>query len=76
MVNNFQVLIIGGGNAGLGLAAQLLIKKSNIKIGIIEPSTKHYYQPAWTLVESGEFDLVSDITVSLPTSNIPSTLCW
>ena len=42
MVNNFQVLIIGGGNAGLGLAAQLLIKKSNIKIGIIEPSTKHY----------------------------------
>ena len=32
MLNNFQVLIIGGGNAGLGLATQLLIKKSNIKI--------------------------------------------
>jgi sulfide:quinone oxidoreductase len=57
MSNHFQVLIVGGGNAGLGLAAQLLIKKSDLKIGIIEPSTKHYYQPAWTLVAAGEFDI-------------------
>lgn len=27
-------------------------------------------------VESGEFDLGSDITVSLPTTNIPSVLNW
>ena len=44
MKEHFQILIIGGGNAGLSVAAQLLRKKSSLKIGIIEPSEKHYYQ--------------------------------
>ncbi|MDZ7897452.1 MAG: lycopene cyclase family protein, partial [Arcicella sp.] len=57
MGKHHQILIIGGGNAGLSAAAQLLIKKSSLNIGIIEPSDKHYYQPAWTLVGAGEFDI-------------------
>ena len=56
-MKKFNVLIIGGGNAGLSLAAQLLMKDKSLTIGIIEPSTKHYYQPAWTLVGAGEFDI-------------------
>ena len=37
-------------------AAQLLKKNSKIDIGIIEPATTHYYQPAWTLVGAGTYD--------------------
>jgi sulfide:quinone oxidoreductase len=57
MKNHFQILIIGGGNAGLSVASQLLIKNPKLEIGIIDPSEKHYYQPAWTLVGAGIFDI-------------------
>lgn len=56
MKTHYQILIIGGGTAGLMVAAQLKRKKNNIEIGLIEPSDKHYYQPAWTLVGAGTFD--------------------
>jgi sulfide:quinone oxidoreductase len=57
MKTHFQILIVGGGNAGISVAAQLLLKNSHLQIGIIEPSDKHYYQPAWTLVAGGAFDI-------------------
>ncbi len=57
MNRHFEVLVIGGGNAGLSTAALLLLKKPNLSVGIIEPSAKHYYQPAWTLVGGGIFDI-------------------
>jgi len=57
MSNHFQILIIGGGNAGLSVASQLLRKNAQLNIGIIEPSEKHYYQPAWTLVGAGIFNI-------------------
>ncbi|WP_229359448.1 lycopene cyclase family protein [Flectobacillus major] len=57
MTHHFNILIIGGGNAGLSVASQLLLKNSSLSIGIVEPSEKHYYQPAWTLVGAGEFDI-------------------
>ncbi len=57
MTNHFKVLIVGGGNAGLSVASQLLRKDSSLSIGIIDPSEKHYYQPAWTLVGAGIFDI-------------------
>ncbi|MBL7802557.1 MAG: NAD(P)/FAD-dependent oxidoreductase [Saprospiraceae bacterium] len=52
-----QILIVGGGNAGLSTASKLLLKNSSLDIGIIEPSEKHYYQPAWTLVGGGVYDI-------------------
>ncbi|MFN4121939.1 MAG: FAD/NAD(P)-binding oxidoreductase [Flavobacteriales bacterium] len=59
MKTHYQVLIIGGGNAGLSVAAQLLRKDKNIQVGVMEPSEKHYYQPAWTLVGAGQFDIAA-----------------
>jgi sulfide:quinone oxidoreductase len=57
MSTQHQIVIIGGGNAGISVASKLLLKQKNLDIAIIEPSTKHYYQPAWTLVGSGVFDI-------------------
>lgn len=74
MNNQFEVLIVGGGNAGLSVAAQLLHNKSGLSIGIVEPSDKHYYQPAWTLVGAGEFDIAD--TEKNEKDYIPAGSTW
>lgn len=56
-MRHHQILIIGGGNAGISVAAQLLRHQKNLDIAVIEPSETHYYQPAWTLVGAGVFDV-------------------
>ena len=71
---HFQVLIIGGGNAGISTAAQLLRRKKDLQIAIIEPSEKHYYQPAWTLVGAGVFDIKK--TVRNEESVMPRNVKW
>lgn len=74
MSKHFQVLIIGGGNAGISVAAKLLLKKKDLSVGIIEPSDKHYYQPAWTLVGGGTFNLQK--TERSEGSVIPKGAVW
>lgn len=56
MATHYQVLIIGGGTAGIMTAAQLLKQRKSNSIAIIEPASTHYYQPAWTLVGTGTYD--------------------
>ena len=56
MTHQYQILIVGGGNAGISVASQLLLKNKHLDIALIEPSDKHYYQPAWTLVGAGVFN--------------------
>ncbi|SDW08319.1 sulfide:quinone oxidoreductase [Nitrosomonas eutropha] len=53
--NVFDVVVVGGGSAGLGVTASLLRRRSSLRIAVIEPSEKHYYQPAWTLVGGGAY---------------------
>jgi sulfide:quinone oxidoreductase len=74
MTNHYQILIIGGGNAGLSVASQLLHKRSNLKIAIVDPSEKHYYQPAWTLVGAGIFNI--NKTVRDEKGFIPKNTTW
>lgn len=57
----FDIVIIGGGAAGGGVAASLLKRQPSLHIGIIEPSERHYYQPAWTLVGGGAFDVQNSV---------------
>jgi sulfide:quinone oxidoreductase len=57
MKNHHQIVIVGGGNAGISIASQLLRKDSRLDIAIVDGAKKHYYQPAWTLVGGGEFDI-------------------
>lgn len=52
-----QVVIIGGGNAGISVASRLLRKNKHLDIAVVDPAEKHYYQPAWTLAGAGVFDI-------------------
>jgi len=52
-----RVLIVGGGSAGITVAAQLLRTRPGLDVAILEPSGEHYYQPGWTLVGAGVFSL-------------------
>lgn len=74
MTKQHQIVIIGGGNAGISTASQLLRKNKQLDIAIIEPSEKHYYQPAWTLVGAGVFDI--NKTRRTEASVIPKRAKW
>lgn len=52
-----QIVIVGGGAAGISAAASILRRRPGADVAIIEPSQTHYYQPGWTLVGGGVFDL-------------------
>lgn len=47
-----RVVIVGGGDAGISVAARL--RRAGFRdVAVVEPSATHYYQPLWTLVGGG-----------------------
>lgn len=55
--SNHVVVVIGGGAAGATLASLLLKRRSDLDVAVVEPSDSHWYQPAWTLVGAGAYDI-------------------
>lgn len=55
MAESIDVVIVGGGTAGITVAAHLLKKARgiNFNVSIVDPAETHYYQPALTLVGAG-----------------------
>lgn len=53
--NTFDIVIVGAGTAGISVATSLLKRDPGLGIAIIDPSTTHDYQAAWTLVGAGEY---------------------
>ncbi|GAC1516494.1 MAG: FAD/NAD(P)-binding oxidoreductase [Gemmatimonadaceae bacterium] len=51
--SRYRIVIVGGGTAGLTVAAQLA-RSGQRGLAIIEPSAQHFYQPLWTLVGAGQ----------------------
>jgi len=47
------VVIVGGGSAGISVAARLLRGSGAPRVTVIDPSATHDYQPLWTLVGAG-----------------------
>ncbi len=71
--NHHRILIIGGGTAGITVAARLL-RKGHADVAVIEPSSVHYYQPLWTLVGAGQADAGS--TERAEASVMPHDATW
>lgn len=55
--NRSRLIVIGGGSSGIGVIASIKKRLKNISITLIEPGEQHYYQPAWTLVGAGLYDI-------------------
>lgn len=47
-----RIVIVGGGTAGISVAARLR-HRGQRDVAVIDPATTHYYQPLWTLVGGG-----------------------
>jgi sulfide:quinone oxidoreductase len=55
--SHHKILIIGGGTGGICVASRLANAGLAADVAIIEPSSKHYYQPLWTLVAAGVYPM-------------------
>ena len=73
-VKIFDILIVGGGSAGISTAASLLKRRPGLGIAIVEPADTHYYQPGWTLVGAGVFS--PEVTRRPMADVIPNGVEW
>ncbi|MGB3353253.1 MAG: FAD/NAD(P)-binding oxidoreductase [Mycobacterium sp.] len=73
MNTRHQILIVGGGSAGISVAARLL-RKGHSDVAVIEPSDMHYYQPLWTLVGGGQAK--ASTTARSEASVMPKGATW
>jgi sulfide:quinone oxidoreductase len=71
---SFSVVVIGGGAAGITVAAELRRHRPSLKVAIVEPSEVHCYQPGWTLVGAGVFKAAQ--TQRREETLIPSGVTW
>jgi sulfide:quinone oxidoreductase len=71
---SYEVVIVGGGAAGIAVAASLKSRKPGLEIAIIDPADIHYYQPGWTMVGGGIFE--ASKTAKTMGSLIPSGVHW
>jgi sulfide:quinone oxidoreductase len=68
-----RIIIVGGGSAGISVAARLR-RAGETDVAVIEPSSDHYYQPLWTLVGGGVVDVAS--TRRSEASVMPKGVTW
>jgi sulfide:quinone oxidoreductase len=70
----YDIVIVGGGSAGIATAASILKRASGLSVAIIEPSEEHYYQPGWTMVGAGVFS--AEFTKRSEKSVMPRGVDW
>ncbi|MCZ8513670.1 FAD/NAD(P)-binding oxidoreductase [Paenibacillus filicis] len=73
---HYKVVIVGGGSGGISVAARLLREARWLsgQVAIVDPATKHYYQPLWTLVGGGA--VAREVTEREEASVIPEGAVW
>ncbi|HEY5266978.1 MAG TPA: FAD/NAD(P)-binding oxidoreductase [Acidimicrobiales bacterium] len=68
-----RIVIVGGGTAGISVAARLR-RAGEDDVVLIDPASVHYYQPLWTLVGAGISDMAR---TSRPESSVmPKGVQW
>lgn len=70
----FDVVIVGGGAAGIAAASSLRARKPDLEIALLDPADVHYYQPGWTMVGGGIFE--AQTTARTMASLIPRGVHW
>ncbi len=70
----FRVLVVGGGCAGITVAARLRRARPELGLGLLEPSEDHFYQPLWTLVGGGVVG--KEVTRRPQASVVPAGVSW
>ena len=70
----YSVVIVGGGAAGISVAASLKSRSPQTNVAVIDPADVHYYQPGWTMVGGGIFEASS--TARTMGSLIPRGVHW
>jgi sulfide:quinone oxidoreductase len=69
-----DVVIVGGGAAGIAVASSLLARSPLLDIAIVDPADAHFYQPGWTMVGGGIFK--AGQTARTMSSVIPTDVNW
>ncbi|MGB5723814.1 MAG: FAD/NAD(P)-binding oxidoreductase [Parasphingorhabdus sp.] len=72
--NRFNIVIVGGGSAGIATAASMLKRNRKISLAIVDPADDHYYQPGWTMVGGGAFS--AEFTHRKEKDLIPDRAQW
>lgn len=70
----YDVLILGGGTAGITVAARLAKAQGSLRLAIVEPQSQHAYQPMWTLVGGGVFKMADSLRPEA--DQIPAGVTW
>ena len=70
----FDVVVVGGGAAGIAVSASLKARKPDLEIAVLDPADIHYYQPGWTMVGGGIFE--ASTTARTMGSLIPKGVHW
>lgn len=72
--NTFDVIVVGGGSAGIAVASSLLKRRPQLDIVVVEPRYKHFYQPGFTMVGGGVFSPTQPQTFTKKV--MPSGVRW
>src|ERR1017187_7006198 len=68
-----RIVIIGGGSAGISVAARLR-RAGEEDVAVIEPAGLHYYQPLWPLVGGGVLPVARSRRLDLTV--MPKVVRW
>ena len=71
---SFDIVIVGGGAAGIAVASSLIARDPDLDIAMIDPADIHYYQPGWTMVGAGVFE--APTTARTLASLVPAGVHW
>lgn len=70
----YDIVIVGAGSGGIAAAASLQKRDRDLRIALIDPADEHYYQPGWTMVGGGVFDVRT--TKRRMQDLIPNNVSW
>jgi len=72
--STYDVIVVGGGSAGIAVASSLLKRRPQLDIVVVEPRYKHFYQPGFTMVGGGVFSPTQPQTFTKKV--MPSGVRW